>query len=194
MIYNNSFFLNFIKLLNSLELNKIDLIVNQLARLKKNKGRVFFIGVGGSAANCSHAVNDFRKICNIESYAPMDNFSEISARINDDGWDNSLSKSLEVSNLNSKDCIFILSVGGGNIKKKVSMNIVKAIDLAKKMNSKILGITARDGGYAFKKSKFVYKLPEVKNEYVTPFAESMQSVILHYIVSHENLKKNKTKW
>ena len=124
----------------------------------------------------------------------MDNFSEISARINDDGWDNSLSKSLEVSNLNSKDCIFILSVGGGNIKKKVSMNIVKAIDLAKKMNSKILGITARDGGYAFKKSKFVYKLPEVKNEYVTPFAESMQSVILHYIVSHENLKKNKTKW
>ncbi len=194
MIYNNDFFFNFIKLINNVDVNKIDLLVDKILKIKKNKGRIFFIGVGGSAANCSHAVNDFRKICNIEAYCPLDNISEITARINDEGWDSSLSKSLEVSNLNKNDCLFVLSVGGGNIAKKVSMNLVKSIDFAKKRKAAILGITARDGGYAYKKSKYVIKLPSIKKEFITPFAESMQSIILHYIVSHSKLKKNKTKW
>ncbi len=194
MIYQNKYFLNFIKLINSIKIEQIENLIDQILIVKKNNGRIFFIGIGGSAANCSHAVNDFRKICEIESYSLLDNFSEISARINDDGWDNSLVESLKISKINKNDCIFVLSVGGGNLKKKVSVNIIKCIDYALKNKIKILGITARDGGYAYKKSTHVLKLPNTNKEFVTPFAESMQSVILHYLVSSKKLKKNKTKW
>ncbi len=194
MIYKNEFFLNFIKLINSIDIKKLDEVIEILYKIKKNKGRIFFVGVGGSAANCSHAVNDFRKLCNIEAYSPLDNFSEITARINDEGWNSSISKSLEVSKFNKNDCLFVLSVGGGNVEKKISMNLVQSINFAKTKRATILGITARDGGYAYKISKNVIKLPGIKKEFITPFAESMQSIILHYIVSHSKLKKNKTKW
>ena len=127
--------------------NQILQLVDVLIKVRKRKGRVFFLGVGGSAANCSHAVNDFRKICEIECYAPTDNVSELTARINDDGWESSLKNWLKVSNLNSKDAIFIMSVGGGNQKKNVSVNLIKAIEFSKKRKAKVLGIVGRDGGY-----------------------------------------------
>ena len=120
------------KLIDNIDFSQIEKAVLHLKKLKKDKGRIFFIGVGGSAGNCSHAVNDFRKICNIESYAPTDNVSELTARINDDGWNSSFKKWLEISKLNSKDILFIFSVGGGNLKKKISVNLIEAIDLAKK--------------------------------------------------------------
>ena len=149
MIYKNEFFLNFIKLINSIDTKKLDEVIEILYKIKKNKGRIFFVGVGGSAANCSHAVNDFRKLCNIESYAITDNQAELTARINDEGWNSSYVNYLKISKLNSKDILFIFSVGGGNIKKKVSVNIIECIKYAKKKKSKILGITGNIGGVYF---------------------------------------------
>ena len=129
----------------------IEKLVKELVKIKKRNGRIFFLGVGGSAGNSSHAVNDFRKLCEIESYTPTDNVSEFSARINDDGWNSSFVEWLRVSNLNKKDAIFVLSVGGGNLKKKVSLNLVEAIKFAKKNKSKVFGIVGNDGGYVKKK-------------------------------------------
>ena len=172
----------------------IDKIVQSLVSLKKRKGRLFFLGIGGSAANASHAVNDFRKICEIETYTPTDNVSEFSARINDDGWDTSFKNWLKISKLSKKDAIFIFSVGGGSLKKKVSVNLVEAIKYAKKVNSKIFGIVGRDGGFTKKKGSKVLVIPTVNSKLVTPFTESYQAVIWHCLVSHPALQKNKTKW
>ena len=132
----NKYFKLIPKLIDKIDLSQIEKAISHLKKVKKNKGRIFFIGVGGSAGNCSHAVNDFRKICNIESYTPTDNVSELTARINDDGWNSSFKKWLEISKLNSKDILFIFSVGGGNLKKKISVNLIEAIKLAKKKNAK----------------------------------------------------------
>ena len=126
-LFSHSFLTEIKKTIDLIDLSSINLLVNKISKVRKNQGRIFFIGVGGSAANSSHSVNDFRKICNIETYSLMDNFSEISARINDEGWDSSLKESLKINNLSSKDAIFVLSVGGGNLKKKVSVNIIEAI-------------------------------------------------------------------
>ena len=155
---------------------------------------MFFLGVGGSAGNSSHAVNDFRKLCNIESYTPTDNVSEFSARINDDGWNQSLSNWLRVSKLDKKDAIFILSVGGGDLKKKVSLNLIESIKYAKKVKSKIFGIVGRDGGFAKKNSNNIILVPNIDSKLVTPFAEAYQAVIWHCLVSHPLLQKEKTKW
>ena len=154
----------------------------------------FFIGVGGSAGNCSHAVNDFRKLCDIECYSPSDNVSELTARINDEGWETSYSEWLKVSKFNEKDCLFIFSVGGGNLEKKVSMNIVKAIELANKKNSKVFGVVGRDGGFAKKKGDFVVVVPTVDKNLVTPFTEGFQAVIWHCLVSDPVLQIKDTKW
>ena len=154
----------------------------------------FFLGVGGSAGNASHAVNDFRKLCEIESYTPTDNVSEFSARINDDGWDSSFAQWLRVSNLNKKDAIFIFSVGGGNVKKKVSLNLVEAIKYAKKVKSNIFGIVGRDGGFTKKNGDCVILIPNLNSKLVTPFAESYQAVVWHCLVSHPLLQKIQTKW
>ncbi len=182
------------KLINKIDFSQIEKAVSHLKKVKKDKGRIFFIGVGGSAGNCSHAVNDFRKICNIESYTPTDNVSELTARINDDGWDSSFKKWLEISKLNSKDILFIFSVGGGNLKKKISVNLIEAIDLAKKKKCKILGIVGRDGGYAAKNSDAVIIIPTIDKKLVTPYSESFQSVVWHCLVTHPTLQSNKMKW
>ena len=172
----------------------IEDLAKALSKIKKKKGRIFFLGVGGSAGNASHAVNDFRKLCEIECYTPTDNVSEFSARINDDGWNSSFSEWLRVSNLNKKDGIFIFSVGGGNIKKKVSLNLVEAIKYAKKVESNIFGIVGRDGGYTKKSGNCVILIPNLNSKLVTPFAESYQAVVWHCLVSHPLLQKIQTKW
>ena len=173
---------------------QIEQMIKTLIKIRKRKGRVFFLGVGGSAGNCSHAVNDFRKICEIESYTPTDNVSELTARINDDGWESSLKNWLKVSNLNSKDAIFIMSVGGGNIKKKVSVNIIKAIEFSKKRKTNVLGIVGRDGGYTKKFGNLVILIPTIDKKLVTLYCESFQSVIWHCLVSHPLLQVKKMKW
>ncbi|MBH71895.1 MAG: Phosphoheptose isomerase [Alphaproteobacteria bacterium MarineAlpha6_Bin6] len=169
-------------------------IIFALKKLKKKKGRVFFLGVGGGAGNATHAVNDFRKICGIESYTPSDNVSELTARINDDGWENSYKDWLIVSNLSKRDALFIFSVGGGNIKKKVSLNLVQAIKIAKQRKTLIIGITGPDGGYTKKVSNLCLTIPIKNKKKITAITESFQSIIWHLIVSHPELKKNSMKW
>jgi len=163
---------------------KLDIVVQMyehIIRIKKNGGRLFFLGVGGSAANASHAVNDFRKIAGIECYAITDNVAELTARVNDEGWDTSFSEWLKVSNLNSNDGIFIFSVGGGS--KNTSQNIVKAIDLAKEKKSTILSVVSRDGGYSKEHSDVCYLIPVVDKSRITPHAEEYQGVIWHLLVN-----------
>ena len=178
----------------NIDKNKLIDLVEDLISLKKRKGRLFFLGVGGSAGNCSHAVNDFRKLCNLESYSPLDNVSELTARINDEGWENSLKDWLIASNLKKDDALFILSVGGGNKKKNISTNLIKAIDHAKKTKSKILGIVGKTDGYLYRKGDVVINIPYEDDKLVTPLSESFQAVVWHFLVSHPLLKKNKTKW
>ena len=165
-----------------------------MSNIKKKKGRIFFLGVGGSAANCSHAVNDFRKIIGVESYTPTDNVSELTARTNDEGWDSVFSEWLKVSNLNSKDLIFIFSVGGGNAEKNISTNLVKALKYGKLMGSKTVGIIGRNDGYAAKVTDECVVIPTVNKKTITPHTEAFQAVIWHLIVSHPKLKFNETKW
>ena len=172
---------------------KIEQIIEKLLKIRKQKGRIFLIGVGGSAANCSHAVNDFRKLCGLQTYSPCDNFSEMSARINDEGWNGIFKEWLKISNINSKDGLFILSVGGGNKEKKVSENIIEAINYSKKKKAKIFGIVGRDGGYTKKKGDYVLVIPTVANNLVTPLSESFQAVVWHSIVSSPLIQIKKTK-
>ena len=179
------------KLINT---QTIEQIVDLLADVKSTGGRLFVLGVGGSAANASHAVNDFRKLAGIESYAPTDNVAELTARTNDEGWETVFSGWLNVSQLNSRDCLFILSVGGGNKEKNVSTNLIHAIDLAKNVGARITGIVGRDGGYTAKNSNVCLVVPTINPSMVTPHAESFQTLIWHLIVSHPKLKSNSTKW
>ena len=165
-----------------------------LIKIRKKKGRVFFIGVGGSAGNCTHAVNDFRKICEIECYTPTDNVSELTARINDDGWKSVFSNWLMVSNLKSSDAVFIMSVGGGNYKMNVSVNLIEAIKFAKKRGAKVLGIVGRDGGYTKKVGDNVILIPTINKKLVAPYCESFHSLIWHCLVSHPLLQIKKMKW
>jgi D-sedoheptulose 7-phosphate isomerase len=183
-----------IQIVQSISPQKIEEMVDVLVKVKSNGGRLFVLGVGGSAANASHAVNDFRKLAGIESYAPTDNIAELTARTNDEGWETVFSGWLKVSKLNSKDCLFILSVGGGNKEKNVSPNLVEAIDFAQSVGAEITGIVGRDGGYTKKHSQSCIVIPTVNPNSVTPHAESFQTVIWHLLVSHPNLKSNTTKW
>ena len=172
----------------------VEAIVKLLADVKATGGRLFVLGVGGSAANASHAVNDFRKLAGIEAYAPTDNIAEITARTNDEGWGGVFSGWLKVSRLNSKDCLFILSVGGGDREKNVSPNLIEAIDLAKKIGARVTGIVGRDGGYTALNADVCLIVPTVNPDTVTPHTESFQAVIWHLLVSHPKLKTNSTKW
>ncbi len=189
-----SFFKSSIETIELIDENQINEMVVGLKRIKSRRGRIFFVGSGGSAGNASHAVNDFRKLCNIECYSPSDNTSELTARVNDEGWDTSYSNWLKVSKLNSKDAIFVFSVGGGSIKKKVSMNIVNALKLAKQRKAKIFGIVSRDGGYTKKVGNIVINLKIDKSTLVTPISEAMQALVWHCLVSDKRLQVNKTKW
>lgn len=189
-LYKNTFEESF----NNIDLKILNKLIKDLQSTKKKGGRVFCLGVGGSAANASHLVNDLRKLCNIEAYCISDNVSELTARINDEGWDSSFSNWLKVSNLNKKDCLFVLSVGGGNIKKRVSMNIVESLKLGKKRKCKIIGLVGRDGGYTKRVGDSVVVIKVNKKELITPIVEPFQVVLWHFIVSHPLLKVNKTKW
>ncbi len=172
----------------------IENIATELAHLRDRNGRLFLIGVGGSAGNCSHAVNDFRKLCGIEAYAPVDNVSELTARANDEGWDSIFSGWLKISRLAANDVIFVFSVGGGDAARNVSVNIVKAVEMAKSCGAKVLGIVGRSDGYTAKNGDFVVVVPTVNAEHVTPLSEAFQAVIWHCLVSHPLLQSCKTKW
>ena len=184
-----------ISVIKKIDYFKLNNLINRIQRLKLQKGRIFFLGVGGSAANCSHAVNDFRKIAKIECYTPTDNVAELTANTNDEGWDSVFINWLKINNLNKKDLIFIFSVGGGNKQHNVSVNLINAIDYVLKKKCEIASIVGKKDGYASIKSKYLILLPDIKNKsFLTPFAESFQAIIWHLIVTHPKIQKNKTKW
>jgi D-sedoheptulose 7-phosphate isomerase len=172
----------------------IEKCADELARVRERGGRLFILGVGGSAANASHAVNDFRKICGFEAYAPTDNVSELTARTNDDGWATIFAEWLKGSRLNAKDGLLIFSVGGGNLEKNVSPNLVGAIQLAKKAGAAVIGIVGRDGGFTAKEATACVIVPTVNSSHVTPHSEAFQAVLWHLLVSHPKLKVGQTKW
>jgi D-sedoheptulose 7-phosphate isomerase len=178
----------------SLPVDTIEAMVAHLAEVRERAGRVFFLGVGGGAGHAGHAVNDFRKIAGIECYAPSDNVSELTARINDDGWDSCYANWLRGSRLNAADCLFVFSVGGGSLERNVSMNLVNALKLAGDVGASVLGIVGRDGGYTAQVADHVVIVPTLTPDTVTAHAEEFQAVVWHLLVSHPGLKKNEMKW
>ncbi len=180
--------------LEAIDSDAIDAIVDILATVRENGGRIFFLGVGGSAANASHAVNDFRKIADIESYAPTDNIPELTARANDDGWETVFTQWLRGSRLTAKDVVFVLSVSGGDASKGLSLNIVSALDYAREVGCKIVGIVGKGGGHTAKVADACVLIPSDNKEHVTPHAEGFQAVVWHLMVSHPKLKRTQTKW
>ena len=182
------------EVIQKLDIAAIEKMVVLLTGIKQTGGRIFFLGVGGSAGNCSHAVNDFRKIVGIESYAPTDNVSELTARTNDDGWASIFVEWLKVSRLSGKDALFIMSVGGGNLEKNISPNLVEAIKYAKVVGAKVTGIVGRDGGYTAQAADVCVIVPTVNPDTITPHSEAFQAVIWHLLVSHPLLKASQTKW
>ena len=165
-----------------------------LGLLREGGGRLFMLGVGGSAGNCSHAVNDFRKLCGIETYSPVDNVSELTARANDEGWETIFAGWLEVSRLSARDAIFVLSVGGGDLERNISTNLIRAIEFARSRGAKVFGIVGKETGYTAKNGDVVVAIPQVKAEWVTPLSEAFQAVVWHCLVSHPALQLRKTKW
>jgi D-sedoheptulose 7-phosphate isomerase len=183
-----------IEITKKIDATAIEKMADLLATVKAEGGRIFFLGVGGSAGNCSHAVNDFRKIVGIECYAPTDNVSELTARTNDDGWASVFVEWLKISKLRANDALFILSVGGGNLEKNISPNLVEAIKLAKAVGAKITGVVGRDGGYTAQAADACVIVPTVNPDTITPHSEAFQAVVWHLLVSHPKLKANQTKW
>jgi len=183
-----------IEIIQKMDVSAIEKMADLLATVKVDEGRIFFLGVGGSAGNCSHAVNDFRKIVGIESYAPTDNVSELTARTNDEGWATVFVEWLKVSKLQPKDALFIFSVGGGNLEKNISPNLVEAIKLAKSVGAKVTGVVGRDGGYTAQAADACVIVPTVNPDTITPHSEAFQAVVWHLLVSHPKLKANQTKW
>lgn len=172
----------------------VERMAAELAGVRDRGGRLFLLGVGGSAGNCSHAVNDFRKLCGIEAYSPIDNVSELTARTNDEGWNTVFSGWLEVSRLSNKDALLIFSVGGGDSARNVSINLIRAIELAKERGARVLGIVGRSTGYTALNGDVVVVIPEVNPERVTPLSEGFQGIVWHCLVSHPELQQVKTKW
>jgi len=177
-----------------LDCNEIERMAQLLAEVRESGGRLFILGVGGSAGNAAHAVNDFRKIVGIESYAPTDNVSELTARTNDEGWSTIFSEWLAVSRLSSRDAVLVLSVGGGDLTRNVSPNLVEGLKLAKQVGARIAGIVGRDGGYTKTVADVCVVIPTVNPDHITPHSEAFQAVVWHLLVSHPVLKKNQTKW
>lgn len=194
MSFINTYKNNIERSLLKLDGNRLEKTILQLKRLKKNKGRLFIIGVGGSAGNASHAVNDFRKLCNIDAYTPVDNVSEITAKTNDEGFDTIFDSYLKLSKFTSKDMLMIFSVGGGHFKKNVSVNLIKAIKYAKQKKGKSVCIVGRSDGYAYKYSDISILIDVEDKKLVTPVSETFQALIWHLLVSHPELQVNKTKW
>jgi D-sedoheptulose 7-phosphate isomerase len=181
-------------ILDALDANAIDEMAHRLARVRESGGRLFILGVGGSAANASHAVNDFRKIVGLETYAPTDNVSELTARTNDEGWGTVFSTWLQTSRLRSSDAVLVFSVGGGNVEKNVSPNIVSALQYAKQQGASVLGIVGRDGGFTAQVADSCVIVPTVNAAHTTPHSEAFQAVVWHLLVTHPALKQAQTKW
>jgi len=193
-MHTENFFNEAAEICKKIDLIKIDNLAVELANIRQNKGRLFVLGVGGSAGNAGHAVNDFRKLCGIEAYAPTDNVSELTARTNDEGWQTIFDGWLKVSNIRENDGLFILSVGGGNLEKNVSPGIVNAIDFAKQNGSKVFGVVGRDGGYTAKNGDCVIVVPTVNDQRITPHTEAIHAVVWHCLVSNPVLQVKATKW
>jgi len=192
--YINSYFSEMKEIIEKIDKEAIHKIIEILEEVRSNKGRLFILGVGGGAGHASHAVNDFRKLAGIEAYTPVDNVSELTARVNDEGWESVFVRWLEISSLSAKDAVMVFSVGGGHQEKNISMNIVDALNFSKKAGAKIIGIVGRDGGYTKKMADACVLVPVVNPETITPHTESFQAVIWHLIVSHPKFKTNKGKW
>lgn len=192
--YIKTYFKDCVEIINRIDRKQITNISAILKKIQIKRGRLFILGVGGSAGNASHAVNDFRKIAGIESYAPTDNVSELTARVNDDGWETVFVNWLKGSRLNSKDGVLVFSVGGGNAEKNVSVNLVRALQYAKDVGASIMGIVGRDGGYTAKVADACVIIPPVNNETITPQTEAFQAVIWHLLVSSPDMKKYEMKW
>jgi D-sedoheptulose 7-phosphate isomerase len=182
------------EIIRRLDTTAIERVASLLAQVKADGGRLFFLGVGGSAANCSHAVNDFRKIVGIECYAPTDNVAELTARTNDDGWASVFAEWLKISRLSPRDALFILSVGGGDVERNISPNLVRAIELATQVGARVTGIVGRDGGFTARVADACVVVPTVNAETVTPHSEAFQALIWHLLVSHPLLREQPTKW
>ncbi len=182
------------RIITEIDVDAVEAMASLLAKVREQDGRLFFLGVGGSAGNCSHAVNDFRKIVGIESYAPTDNVSELTARTNDEGWDTVFVEWLKTSRLGDKDAVFVFSVGGGSLEKNVSPNLVRALQHARDVGARIMGVVGRDGGFTATVADACVIVPTVNSETVTPHSEAFQAVIWHLLVSHPTLKTYDTKW
>ena len=194
MTHSAAFFSEAGRICTAIDTSRVEALAEQLVALRERGGRLFILGVGGSAGNSSHAVNDFRKLCGIETYSPVDNVSELTARTNDEGWETVFAAWLEVSRLNDRDAILIFSVGGGDIERNVSANIVRAIDFAKSRGAKVFGIVGKKTGYTAKAGDVVVVIPEVSPDRVTPHSEAFQAVVWHCLVSHPALQIKRTKW
>jgi len=181
-------------IIDKIDREQISKMISIINETRSNNGRMFVLGVGGGAGHASHAVNDFRKICGLEAYTPTDNVSELTARVNDDGWETAYVNWLKISKLNKNDMILVFSVGGGNLKKNISVNILKSLELAKKMGSQICGVVGRDGGYTAQVADACIVIPPINPETVTPHTEAFQAVIWHLLVSHPDLQKYEMKW
>jgi D-sedoheptulose 7-phosphate isomerase len=194
MSFTTTFLAEAKEVIDRIDQAAVEGIVERLAALRERSGRLFILGVGGSAGNASHAVNDFRKLVGIEAYAPTDNVSELTARTNDEGWETTFSAWLEVSKLRAGDAILVFSVGGGSLESNVSPNLVRAVQYAKQVGATVLGIIGRDGGYTAREADAVVIIPTVNDAHVTPHSEAFQGVLWHCIVSHPSLKAKATKW
>ena len=194
MIFIDKYFHESKEIIDNLNKSQIRKMVDCLVDIRARNGRLFILGVGGGAGHASHAVNDFRKICGIESYAPTDNVSELTARINDDGWDTAYVNWLRGSKLNKDDMIFVFSVGGGNLEKGISVNIVNSLKFGKEVGAKICGVVGRDGGYTASVSDACVVIPPVNSETITPHTEGFQAIVWHLLVSHPELQKYEMKW
>jgi D-sedoheptulose 7-phosphate isomerase len=194
MTYTEQHLAEAVEIIGKFDVNAIERMADTLALIKSRGGRVFFLGVGGSAANCSHAVNDFRKIAGIECYAPTDNVSELTARTNDEGWATIFVEWLKVSRLNARDGLFVLSVGGGSLEKNISPNLVNAVQHANDVGASVIGVVGRDGGFTAKMADACVIVPTVNPDNITPHSEAFQAVIWHLLVSHPKIKANQTKW
>jgi D-sedoheptulose 7-phosphate isomerase len=194
MNYTEQYFAEVVEVTQRLDRSAVERMTRELVDLRSRNGRLFFLGVGGSAGNCSHAVNDFRKIVGIEAYTPTDNVSELTARINDDGWDSIYANWLQGSRLKNTDMVFVLSVGGGDLERNISPNLVRALQYAKDVRARICGIVGRNGGFTAKVADACVIVPTVNSETVTPHTEAFQAVIWHLLVSHPLLRASEMKW
>jgi len=194
MGYASEFFAGSAEISRSIDTEKIESLTTELVALRERNGRLFILGVGGSAGNAGHAVNDFRKLCGIEAYAPTDNVSELTARTNDEGWETVFVEWLKVSRMNKDDAVLVFSVGGGNLERNISPNLVRAVQHAKHVGARVLGIVGKANGYTAEVGDVVVVIPVVRDEAITPFSEAYQAVVWHCLVSHPMLQAKPTKW